>query len=182
MKRIVIGVAFLALLAWMVWLVWLRPAPSSEEEPGVETVVAVRVGRISRTTLRRAVTAYGLVEPQPPGRHLAASARVAPSAPGVVRGILCAEGQQVAEGALLFQLDSRAADAAAEKARVAAEFAEKTYERQQKLIAVDGTSQKQLQEAREALDAARADLNAARTQQALLRVTAPLAGPWRGSP
>ncbi len=62
----------------------------------------------------------------------------------------------------MFQLDSRAAD-------VAVDFAEKTLERQRKLVQVEGTSLKTLQEAEQQLAASRA-------QQALLRVQAPLAG------
>ena len=176
MKRFLYAVGLIAALAGLVWIVWLRPARSVEEEAAVETEVAVRVGKITRTTLRGYVIAYGMVEPQPPGERRGAGAFVSASVPGVITLVNCSEGQRVARGDLLFQLDSRAADVAAEKARETADFAEKTYERQKKLIAVEGTSQKLLQEAEQAHDAARSDLAAARTQQALLRVTAPLAG------
>ncbi len=62
---------------------------------------------ITRTTLRGYVTAYGTIEAEPAGERPAASARVAPSLPGVVTAVQCVEGQHVAKGALLFQLDSR---------------------------------------------------------------------------
>jgi RND family efflux transporter MFP subunit len=176
MKKLFYAAVLLAVLAGLVYVVWLRPAKPPEEEAGVQTLVAVHVGKVTRTTLRGYVTAYGVVEPQPSGERRAASALVASSAPGVVAVVNCTEGQRVDRGALLFQLDSRAADVAADKARETAEFAEKTLERQKKLIQVEGTSQKLLQEAEQSLEAARADLAAARTQQALLRVTAPLAG------
>jgi membrane fusion protein (multidrug efflux system) len=94
----------------------------------------------------------------------------------VVTVVACHEGQRVAKGELLFQLDSRAADVAVEKARHAAEYARTTLERQRKLIDVEGTSRRQLLEAEQALAAAEGDLQAAETQQALLRVVAPLAG------
>ena len=96
------------------------------------------------------------------GERPAASARVAPFVPGVVTQVKCVEGQRVEKGAVLFQLDTRAAD-------VAVDFAEKTLERQRKLVQIESTSQKALQEAEQQLAAARA-------QRALLQVQAPLAG------
>ena len=65
-------------------------------------------------------------------------------------------------GALLFELDGRAAD-------VAVKFAEKNLERQKKLVQVEGTSQKLLQEAEQ-------QLASARTQQALLQIRSPIKG------
>ncbi|MFH1070761.1 MAG: efflux RND transporter periplasmic adaptor subunit [Candidatus Glassbacteria bacterium] len=174
MKRVVI-VSVIVALAGLTWLVrsWLvKP----EEEAGVVTEVAVHVGKITRTTLRAYVTAYGTVEPEPPGERPAASALVGPLVPGVVTAVKCAEGERVEKGATLVQLDSRAADVAVEKASRAVEFAEKTAERQKKLMQVEGTSQKLLLDAEQALAAARNDLAAAKTQQALLSVEAPLAG------
>jgi len=169
-------VIVLAVIAGLVWLIWFKPAKHDEEEAKVPTEVAVHVGKITRATLRGYVTAYGVVEPEPQGERPAASARVAPSVPGLVTEVKCAEGQRVEKGAMLFQLDSRAADVAVEKARKAAEFAEKNFERQKKLLQVEGTSQKTLLEAEQALTASRNELAAAQTQQVLLRIQAPLAG------
>jgi RND family efflux transporter MFP subunit len=90
--------------------------------------------------------------------------------------VACTEGQRVEKGQLLFQLDPRAADVAAEKARVAADYARTTLERQRKLIDVEGTSRRQLLASEQALAAAESDLRAAETRQALLRVEAPLSG------
>jgi len=94
----------------------------------------------------------------------------------VITAVACTEGQRVEKGQLLFQLDSRAADVAVEKAKGAADYARTTLDRQRKLIDVEGTSKRQLLDAEQALAAAEADLRAAETQQALLRVVAPLAG------
>ena len=176
MKKILFAVIALAVLAGLVWLVWFKPAKPGEDEAKVETDVAVHVGKITRATLRAYVTAYGVIEPEFPGERPAASARVAASVPGVVAAVKVAEGQRVEKGTVLFQLDSRAADVAVDKARKAVEFSEKTWERQRKLMQVEGTSQKLLLEAEQALAAARNDLAAAQIQQALLRVEAPLSG------
>ncbi|MFO1500099.1 MAG: efflux RND transporter periplasmic adaptor subunit [Verrucomicrobiota bacterium] len=157
MKKLIFITVFLIASGIMTWLVWFRPVQEPGEEKKPEAEVPVHVATITRATLRRYVTAYGPVEPDPK-----ASARVASAVPGVVAAVKCVEGERIEKGALLFQLDSRAAD-------VAVAFAEKSVQRQQKLAKVDGTSQKALQDAEQALAAARA-------QQALLQVQSPLAG------
>ena len=161
MKNIVAILALIVVLG-VVWFVWY--APDVDEVPGPEptTEVAVRVGKITRTTLRAYVTAYGLVAPAPAGANPAASTSIAPSVAGVVVAVDCVEGRPVQKGELLFRLDSRAAD-------VAVDFAEKAVERERRLITIEGTSEKALQAAEQQLDAAR-------VQQALLRVESPLAG------
>lgn len=161
MKKSVLILA-MAVAVGIALLAWLLPSGQQEADTQAGTEVAVRVARISRATLRAYVTAYGTVEPEPAGQRAAASARMAPSVPGVVVAVNCVEGQRVAKGEVLFQLDSRAAD-------VAVDFAAKSLARQQRLIQIEGTSQKSLQEAEQ-------QLQAARVQQALLRVRSPLAG------
>jgi membrane fusion protein, multidrug efflux system len=175
MSKPLVAVVVMAILGGLGgWALWGRGGGSGEAE--VETDVAVHVGKVTRRTMRAWVTAYGVVEPEPPGVGPTAGARVSPTTPGVVTAVACAEGQMVQKGQLLFQLDPRAADVAAEKARHAAEYARTTLDRQRKLIDVEGTSRRQLLEAEQAFAAAQADLEAAETQQALLRVVAPIAG------
>jgi membrane fusion protein, multidrug efflux system len=152
------------------------PSSRSGEESDASTEVAVRVATIRRATLRARVTAYGVVEAEPPGAPPLAGTRISASAAGVVTAVECAEGQHVKRGDVLFRLDSRAADAAEARARSSVSYAEATLARQQLLIEAEGTSRRQLQEAQQALAEARADLAAAQTQQALLRVEAPIAG------
>ena len=176
MKKFIIVIVLLAAAGGFGWLVWLKPAGGEETEKAPETDVPVRTAKIVRATLRGYVTAYGVVEAAPPGEQPAASARVASSVAGVVADVRCAEGERVEKGAVLFQLDSRAAAVAVEKALKAEQFAATTVDRQRKLLAVDGTSQKLLLEAEQTLAGARNDLAAAQTQQALLRIQAPLAG------
>jgi membrane fusion protein (multidrug efflux system) len=147
-----------------------------EEEAAAPTEVAVHVGKVTRRTMHAWVTAYGVVEARPPGTHAQAGARVSPTVPGVVVAVRCAEGDRVEKGQVLFDLDPRAANVAAERAQQALEYARRTAERQRKLIEVDGTSRRQLLDAEQALAAAQADVDAARTQQALLRVSSPIAG------
>lgn len=153
------------------------PSLHADEEEKIETEVAVRIGKITRATLRRAIAAFGVVEPQlgeagsPP-----ASARLSPATPGIIAEANGVEGQHVEKGAVLFRLDSRAADAAVAKAEAAVQFAQKNADRQKKLIAAEGTSEKLVLEAEQALAGAKTELAAARVQQSLLRGEAPLAG------
>jgi RND family efflux transporter MFP subunit len=101
---------------------------------------------------------------------------VASPVAGIVARIECVEGQKVSKGTVLFQLDSRLADVAYEKAKKALAFAEENFERQKKLLPVEGTSKKSYLEAEQQLNAARSELAAAETDLALLRIKAPLAG------
>lgn len=143
----------------------------AEEEEKPPTEVAVQVGKVTRATLRRVVAAYGHVEAQPN-----ASASLAPAVAGIIAEVKGVEGQKVKKGDLLFRLDSRAVDAAAQKAELAIGFAQKNVARQKKLIAAEGTSEKQLLESEQALAQARTELATSKVQQSLLSGEAPLDG------
>ncbi len=161
-------------------LLWRRSAPgdSSDAEAAAEpTVVAVHVAPIVRATLHGYVAAWGTVEPQQATRaRPPASARIAALVPGLVAEVRCAEGQKVAKGAVLFQLDTRVADVAVEKARQAVEYAQQVFERQKKLGPGEATSERLYQEAEQNLVVARNELANAEAQRALLTITTPLAG------
>jgi len=153
---------------------WIK-GESGEEE--VVTDVGVHVGPIVRATLHRYVTAYGTVEPVPPiAGRTAGGALVSAPVGGILAQIACSDGQAVAAGALLFRLDTRLAEVAVAKAAKVLETAELNYERQKKLLAAEGTSQKAFEQAQLELDTARSDLAAARTELSLLEIRAPLAG------
>ena len=162
MKKFVLIFVVLAAVGVLAWFVWFKPAAHAEEPAHAATDVPVQVGKITRATLRSYVTGYGTVEPEPAGERPAASARVASAVAGVIAFVHAKEGAQVEKGAPLFDLDLRVA-------RVAVDFATKALDRQKELLRVEGTSQKNVQEAEQQLAAARA-------QQALLSVVAPLAG------
>ena len=149
----------------------IAPLLRAEEEVKPPTEVAIQVGQITRTTMRRVVTAYGAIEAEPN-----ASARLAPAVAGILAEVNGAEGQKVKKGDVLFRLDSRAVDAAAAKAELAIGFAQKNAERQKKLIAAEGTSEKQVLESEQALAQAKTELATAKVQQSLLSGEAPLNG------
>jgi len=135
----------------------------AEEEQKVVTEVAVQVTKVTRTTLRARIEAYGTVEPEPAGGgQPAGAARLAAPAAGVVMSVPAKEGERVEAGAVIVKLDDRLALASLA-------LAEKQFERQKKLQTVEGTSEKAFQEASQQLAAAKAQL-------ALVQLTTPLAG------
>ncbi len=176
-RRVVTFLVLLAAAAAAVLLLTRVFGSKAGEEEEVVTDVAVHVGAVGRATLRRYVTAYGTVESERPGDGRAASgADVSAPVGGILAEIKAVEGRRVEKGALLFRLDTRLAEVAVAKAAKALDFAERTYERQKGLLASDATSAKTFQEAELALESARNDLAAAKTELSLLEIKAPLAG------
>lgn len=157
-------------------MVWYSTAVLADE-PELATEVAVQTGKIIKTTLHRYVMAYGTVEPElATGGKPAASSKIAAPMMGILTQIHCEEGQQVKKGDLLFELDTRSADALIAKAEVTVEFAQKNFARKQQLNATDNVSRKLYDEAEQLLQTARKDLLNAKTQKDLLQIKAPLSG------
>lgn len=166
------GVVIIAVI-----FIWRALKTNEAEEENIIPEVAVHVGTIIRTTLHRAIIAYGLVEPQPAGANSApGAAHIASPFAGVLAQVNCHEGQQVKESSLLFSLDSRLVDLQVEKAKQAMSFAKFTYERQKELLAVEGTSQKSFEEAEQQYNSAKNELVNAQTQAKLLQIVAPIDG------
>lgn len=150
----------------------------AEEEKKPETNVTVSVAKIVRTTLHAYATGYGTVEAAPisTGKASPGGARLAAATAGLVVSVKAVEGARVEQGALLVQLDSRAADAAVQRAQVAVTAAEKARARQTQLQAAEGTSERAIQEVETQWAAAKGELAAAQQQQSLLAIRAPIAG------
>jgi len=173
-RRQTLSLLAIAVVAIVVILRFLGGGGGEEE---VTPNVAVHVDQIRRSTLHRTVTAYGTVEPEPAmdGKP-AAGALITPFVEGVVAGIDVVEGRLVTRGKVLVRLDSRMAQVAVDRALAQADVAQKAFERQETLLAADGTSQKEYLEVRARRDAAQADLAAAETELAYLNIVAPLSG------
>ena len=176
-RTLTIALILIAAVLVAVFLIPKLKSKGGEESEEVAADMAVHTGTIQKATLHRFVTAYGKIDPEPamPGR-VPADAEVASPVAGVVAHIDCLEGQRVRKGAVLFRLDSRVAEVALEKAKKALAFAEDNFERQKKLLPVEGTSKKAYLEAEQQLNTARAELRAAETDLALITITAPLDG------
>lgn len=154
-----------------------KKAAEEHEEKAEATEVPVHVTRVVKATLRATVSGFGSVQPAPAGAHQPpAEARVAPPVHGLLTTISCVEGERVAKGDTLFGLDTRLADIAVAKAKRTLEFAARGAERQQKLLADGGASQRSVQEADQQRELARQELADADAQRALLIVKAPIDG------
>src|SRR5512137_2860271 len=96
-KRRVIAVIIVltaALAAVVLFKMLGSKGAASEEEAAAD--VAVHVGKIVRATLHRFVTAYGTVEPEPPGDgRPAAGALISAPLGGILSEILVPEGRPV---------------------------------------------------------------------------------------
>ncbi len=155
----------------------ILPLVHAEDEATPATEVAVQVAKVVKTTLTRAVIAYGTAEFAPASADgPPAIAKLSPAVAGIITETRGVEGESVKKGEVLFRLDSRAVDAAVAKAELAIKFATTNVERQKKLIAAEGTSEKQVLEAEQALAAAQTELATAKVQQSLLTGEAPMNG------
>jgi len=174
-RMILIVLVIVLIIAVVVWRGLIRESSAAGEE--IEAEVTVEVAAIARTTLHGAVVAYGVVEAQPAGENTAAAgSSIASPLAGVLEQVYCREGQLVRKGDALFKLDSRLADLAVEKARQSLAFAEISFARQKKLLAVEGTAQKDFEAAEWQLQAARNELANAQMQQKMLQIITPIDG------
>lgn len=149
----------------------------SREEQKTSTEVAVQVGKVARVTMRARVDAYGTVEAEPAGGGKpAGAARLSTPTANIVMAVPVKEGDRVEAGTVVVNLDDRVALAQVEKAKHAVEFAEQNLARQSKLKAIEGTSEKTLQEAAQQFASARADLAAAQAQLAQVQLASPISG------
>ncbi|MHB8522581.1 MAG: efflux RND transporter periplasmic adaptor subunit [Limisphaerales bacterium] len=178
-KQLLIGLAVIAggVAGFALLKIAHHGGAAEESEPPTATVVAVQVGPLRRATLHGYVEGFGTVIPAPATEgQPPAAARVASPVAGVLAEAHVVEGQQVEKGALLFELDPRTATVAVDRTRRALDYASQTVERQKKLFAAQNTSVRNLRDAEAQLAAAEADLSVAKTQMALLHITAPLSG------
>jgi len=158
-KKIILPRAGLAAIcSGLLWLGATRAMADADDaaatDENVVTKVTVQTGKITTATLHGYVLGYGMIEPAPATvGQPAASSQLAPPSSGVVTKVNVLEGQQVAKGDVLAELNS---------GTTTAENAEQEVERQKKLYAQQNTSLKNLQDAE--------------AQLALLQVTAPLSG------
>ena len=172
----------------------LRPTPiallfpilaacgGAAKKPAVEPA-PVRVAEAARKAVPLEVLAIGHVEPL-------STVAVRPQAGGAVTQVAFREGDEVAEGQLLFSIDPRPYEAAlaqakANLARDRARLAEagKTLERYRELVAKEYVTREQFDQAQANAEALRATIEGgeAAVEQAKLnlaycRVTAPIAG------
>lgn len=171
-KWLIAGAAA-AIIGIAAWIHFSGGAPA-EEKP---TEVSVSTAPLKRANLRTYVLGYGAVETRPAaGGNPGGGARLAAPVAGIVMGIPVTEGQRVKAGTVIVRLDNRITGATLAKASQALTFAEQQFARQQKLLEIGGTSQKTFQLAQQQLEAARADVGAARGGLAQTELASPVDG------
>jgi membrane fusion protein (multidrug efflux system) len=167
----------IAAAAGLYFLFQYKPAPEKEQDMEVVTDVPVKVGKIQQATLHGYVYAYGTVALQMPGLETPpARVEITSSNAGIITEVHCQQGGQVNKGDVLFHLDSREADLVIEKARQTMEFTKKEFERQEKLQKIQGTSDKQYEQAFELYQTALQELAIAEVARKLLDIQAPISG------
>lgn len=160
----------------------LAACGGAPKKPGAEPA-PVRVAEVARTAVPVEVIAIGHVEPL-------STVAVRPQAGGAVTRVAFKEGDEVAEGQLLFSIDPRPYEAALAQAKAnlakdRARLAEarKTLERYRELVAKEYVTREQFDQAQANADALAATIEGddaaveqARLNLAYCRVTAPIAG------
>ena len=139
--------------------------------------IPVSVDTVKVATLYGYTVAYGTVEPDPGTMDVpAAHVRITAPADGVIARVNCAENRKVSAGDTLFVFDTTLSDAAVEKARSDFSTAEKAFDRQKQMRAIDVTSDRQYLEAQQRYESMHSALSAAQMERALLDVRAPIQG------
>lgn len=138
------------------WFIWERP-------------LAVRMATVTRGAAIEAVYATGVVE-------AITHARVGTTVAGRVVAVVVAEGDAVAEGAMLALLDDRQARQRQEDAQARLAFAEQELKRGQTLLATGARPLAQVQQSLRERDQAAAGVELATRQIADYRIVAPFAG------
>lgn len=137
--------------------------PPPPPAPEVATVT------IQPSAVERTITAVGTLEP-------VARVMVAAQAEGVVTAVHVREGDRVAAGALLVELDSRELEAELAQAEASLDEATSSWNRVQSLHADGLVPAQEWDAARAALRIATAKVDALRTRLSFTRITAPVAG------
>lgn len=155
-------------------LLWLQAcSPGTEARAGSETAgerpLPVAVAAAERRDLARTVTVTGPIEPL---RVIGVNSQAA----GTVLAIRAQEGDRVAQGQLLAQLDGREAQAQLERAEALLVSAQSAFERAQSLHQSQIITDAELDQARSAFEVARSDVALWRTRVGFTRIVAPAAG------
>ena len=166
MRILVRGAALAALLACGKGA---KDAEGGDAE--VSPVVGARIAVVTTQPFTETLSAIGNVAPRV--GHVASLS--APAAARVAR-VLVSTGQQVQVGQSLVELDQSTFQAAAQSAEAQLAAAEKNYERNQRLAEEGIAPRKDVEQSAADLAKARSDVVAARREQQLSTLRAPIAG------
>ena len=144
---------------------------NGEEASGAAPAVPARISVVTSQPFTETLGAIGAVSPRV--GHVASLS--APAAARVAR-VLVSSGQQVQVGQVLVELDQSSFQANLQSSEAALAAAEKTYERNQRLAQEGIVPRKDVDQAAADVAKARAEVVAARREQQLSILRAPIAG------
>lgn len=130
-----------------------------------EQAIPVRVAKVQSAPDADAVIAYGAVRPD-------SEAKLSFKIGGLIKAIHVDQGDKVTQGQILAELDTREIDSHAARAALAVEKARRDVERMAPLAAKGFASTQRMDDARTALDAARAEQRAVEFDRSLAHITA----------
>ena len=171
----VAGIVAASGLAW--WMQHKSAAPgSSASAPaasgsaaGGQRVPAVEVAQVEAVTLVDEAQSVGSLRSRQ-------GVMIRPEVAGRVKAILFTEGQRVAKGQLLVQLDDQLQAAQVAQAKPEMSIAEANHKRNQELVAQNFISKRSVDESAAALDVAKAKYDLAIATLQRLKIVAPFDG------
>lgn len=143
--------------------------PASGTAGGAQRVPAVEVAKVTPVTLVDEAQSVGSLRSRQ-------GVMIRPEVAGRIKTIQFTEGQRVAKGQLLVQLDDQLQAAQVAQAKAEMSIAEANHKRNQDLVAQNFISKRTVDESAAALDVARAKLELAVATQQRLKIVAPFDG------
>ena len=181
-KYALVAVAGICAASGIAW--WMQhqssSAPSSASAPaatapgtvpagGAQRVPAVEVAKVTPVTLVDEAQSVGSLRSRQ-------GVMIRPEVAGRIKSIQFTEGQRVAKGQLLVQLDDQLQAAQVAQAKAEMSIAEANHKRNQDLVSQNFISKRTVDESAAALDVARAKLELAVATQQRLKIVAPFDG------
>ena len=130
-----------------------------------EQAVPVRVAKVEPASHADHVVAYGTVRPD-------SEAKLSFKIGGLIKNIHVDQGDKITKGQILAELDTREIDSHAARAALAVQKAKRDVDRMAPLAAKGFASTQRMDDARTALDAARAEQRAVEFDRSLAHITA----------
>lgn len=161
------GLAVIGLLSAGAIVAW--PFHKPEQAVEIDNRVPVRIASARPAPDADLVAAYGIVRPD-------REAKLAFKIGGMIRAITVDEGDRVTKGQVLAELDTREIDSQAAQAALAVEKASRDVARLAPLAEKGFASTQRMEDARTALDAARAGQRAVEFDRSLSHIIAPADG------
>ena len=139
------------------------------ERPAIEQLNTVRVATLETRSISDDIVASGILSSK-------SELKLAFKTGGMIKRMYVNEGQQVAAGQLLAELEMVEIDAQVNQAKIGLQKAQRDYDRVKSLLDDQAATQTQFQDVTSALEAAQQQVTAAQFNQKLSKIFAPASG------